>query len=345
MHRIVSAALALLAAGIFSALIPAAADATEIEAREFTCAVCATKFTGNALVKTDQEGGIDSDFCQWPKGTSAFPYEVQVCPSCFYAARNEAFAGELLDATKTALRAATDKWKEGHAEVAKAEDLAPGQRWELAAVCLAARKAPTLMVGNLWLRAAWATRQCAGAGLKIPGLGHPLSAFETLDEMEAALKEEKDAAKQTEELFKVAFGAHRAGDVKRRDATLRQIERLTLNEPQAARLAALKKAFEAEKAYQERAVACFREALARNETTPEERHVYLFLAADTTRRLGDDAGALKGYGEVKASGKIRRDIAGLCEFLSNYLTVEDAAPETPKETPRGPEGEPPPQAK
>jgi hypothetical protein len=321
MRRIASAA-ALLAAALLSVLVSASAGATEVQPGEFTCPVCATKFTGNVLVKTDKEGGIDSDFCEWPKGTPALPYEVQVCPTCFYAARNQAFEGALLDATQATLKAALGKWKEGHAEAAKVEDLAPGQRWELAAVCLAARKAPMLIVGNLYLRSAWATRQCAGASFKLGGLGHPLSAFETLDEMEVSVKEEKDAAKQAEGLFKLAFGAHRAGDVKRRDATVRQIERLTLDETQAAKLAALKKAFDVEKAYQERTVACFREALEKEETPPEERHVYLFLAADMTRRLGDDAAAVKGYREVKASGKIRRDISALCDFFINYLTAE-----------------------
>jgi hypothetical protein len=295
--------------------------ATEIAPKEFTCPVDETKFTGNALVSTDKLGGMDSDFCAWPKGTPALAYEVQVCPGCFYAARNEYFTQNIAEETRANLKTALDKWRKDHPGVTKVEELEPGRRWELAAVCAIVRQAPAPTVGNLWLRAAYATRQAAGADVRL-GFSDPMSSFEILDSLEEGLKKEKDPKKLSDGLIQLAFGCHRAGDVKRRDATVKKLEAMKLDEAQAARLAALRKAFDAEKLYQERTVACFREALSKELVKPEEAHIYLFIVADTTRRLGKEADAVKLYREVKAAGKIRRDVASLCDFLINWLAPE-----------------------
>jgi len=292
--------------------------ATTVSPKEFTCPLDGTKFTGRVLVSTDKLGGMDSDFCSWPKGTPGLPYEVQVCPKCFYASRNEFFNDALPEAVKKSLETVLKKWRQDHAEAKTADELSGGQRWELAAVSGIVKNDHPPLMGNLWLRAAWAARQAVMSDLHL-ALGDPMSSFEQLDAMEADLKEEKDPQKIIEETFRLVLGSQRAGDVKRRDAHLKKLEEMKLSQDETSRLAALKKAFAAEALYQERAIASFNVALEKGLANPEERHVYLYLVADMTRRLGKNAEAVTLYKKVIGSEQVRPDIRKMCEFLINWL--------------------------
>jgi len=295
--------------------------ATKVELREFTCPVDGTKFSGRALVETDKFGGVDSDFCAWPGGTSGMAYEVQVCPKCFYATRNDYFNQRLPGDIKKSLKTALAKWRADHPEVTKVEELTPGQRWELTALCGIVKHNHPPLMGNLWLRAAWAARHHACHTLRM-NFGDPMSTFEIVDGMEADLKAEKNENKAIVLTFRLVMACHRAGDPKRRDVFVKALEGKKLKEKDAARLAALKEAFAREALYQQRALDAFNKALDEDKIKPDERDVYLFIVADTTRRLGKDEEAVTRYKKVKEAGKIRADIRKMCDFMIHWLAPE-----------------------
>ena len=295
--------------------------ATKVEVREFTCPVDGTEFKARALLETDKLGGVDSDFCAWPGKTSGMAYEVQVCPKCFYGTRNAYFNERLSGGMKKNLKTSLEKWRADHPEVTKVEELTPGRRWELTAVCGIVKHNHSPLMGNLWLRAAWATRHHVCRTLRM-NLGDPMSTFEILDGMEADLKAEKNKKKATELTFRFVMVCHRAGDSKRRDVFVKNLEGKKLKEKDAARLAALKEAFAREGLYQQRALDAFNKALDEEKIKPAERYIYLFMVADTTRRLGRDEEAVTLYGKVKDAGKIRADVRKMCDFMINWLSPE-----------------------
>lgn len=302
-------------------LFPATVWATKVEKKEFICPLDGTKFSALALVSTDKLNGVDSDFCAWPKGSSGLPYEVQVCPKCFYATRNEYFNQDLPGDVKEKLQAALEKWREKHEEVESADGLTPGQRWELTAISGAVKHNHPPLMGYLWQRAAWAARHHMLRELKL-ALGDPMSSFEILDSMERDLKEEKKADRVVERTFRLVMASQRVGDVPRRETYLKTLEGTKLDEGQKARLVELKKSIEAESLYQHRLTVAYDEALEKELVKPEHAHIYLFIIADTTRRLGKNAEAVTLYRKVKESGKVRPDVERMCDFLINWLTPE-----------------------
>lgn len=201
--------------------------ATKVELREFTCPVDGTTFKARALVETDAFGGTDSDFCPWPKGSSGLPYRVQVCPKCFYGTRNDYFNQPLPVDIKEKLKTALEKWRTDHPEVKKVEDLTPGQRWELTAICGMVKHNHPPVMGELWQRAAWASRHHALRGTHL-GFGDPMSAFEMIDGMALDLKAEKNENKAIDQTFQIIQACHRAGDPKRRDGFVKSLEGKTL---------------------------------------------------------------------------------------------------------------------
>jgi hypothetical protein len=91
------------------------------------------------------------------------------------------------------------------------------------------------------------------------------------------------------------------------------------SQAQSSRLAALEKAFAAEALYQEHAIASFNEALEKGLCKPDESYVYLFIVADSTRRLGKNAEAVTLYKKVIGSEQVRPDIRKMCDFLISWL--------------------------
>ena len=100
------------------------------------------------------------------------------------------------------------------------------------------------------------------------------------------------------------------------------LEGKKLKPDQAARLESLRQAFAAEDVYLQRTITAWDEAVEKELIKPEQRHVLLYVIADTTRRLGKDEEAVKLYNKVKASGKIRPDIRKMCDFMINWLSPE-----------------------
>ncbi|HUW55208.1 MAG TPA: DUF2225 domain-containing protein [Planctomycetota bacterium] len=295
--------------------------ATKVEMREFTCPVDDTTFTARALVETDAFGGTDSDFCPWPKGSSGLPYGVQVCPKCFYGTRNDYFNQKLPGDIKEKLKTALEKWRTDHPKVTKVEDLTPGQRWELTAVCGMVKHNHPPVMGELWQRAAWATRHHALQGVHL-AFGDPMSAFEMIDGMALDLKAERNKTKALEQTFQLVMACHRAGDAKRRDEFIKVLEGKNPDAESTARLERLKQAFADEDVYLQRIIAAWNEALEKDLVKPEHQHVLLYVIADSTRRLGRTEEAVKLYNKVKESGKIRPDIQKMCDFMINWLSPE-----------------------
>ena len=314
-RRVLACVVVLLAAGA------SAAFATKTTTREFTCPVDGEKFTGRTLVSTNSFGGVDSDMCSWARGESPLPYGVQVCPTCFYARLSGDFDKALAPTSIVKLKKSLAKWREKHPRVKTVKDLASAQRWELAAICAVVRHNHSPIVGRLWLRAAWAKRHEGLATLNM-ALGDPMSSFEDLDGMVIDLKEQKDRKKLITGKFTLAMLAQRVGEVKRRDACIKQLEKEKLGEVQAARLAALKTAVAEEARYQTLAVDAFKKALADETAKGEDVYVLLYLAADTSRRLGKNAEAVKLYKQVLTAGKVRADVRRMSEFMINWLTPD-----------------------
>ena len=118
------------------------------------------------------------------------------------------------------------------------------------------------------------------------------------------------------------MGAHRAGDVARRDKCVAELGKEKLDEAAAARLEALKKSFAAEAAYQKLALDAYGKALAAEAGTPKDRVVYQFLVADINRRLGRKDEALKEFRKLLTMGEVRPDIKDLAGFMIDWLSGE-----------------------
>ena len=71
--------------------------------------------------------------------------------------------------------------------------------------------------------------------------------------MELDLKDEKNKTKQVDLTLELIAGRHRAGELKRRDETLKTLNGKTLTKKQSAQLEGLKTGFAAEALYQQRA--------------------------------------------------------------------------------------------
>ena len=295
--------------------------ATKVERREFTSPMDGTEFEGLALVSTDKFGGVDSDFCTWPKGSSGLPYEVQVCPNTFYAARNKMFNRRMAEATKEKMKSALDRWRKKHPEVRTVKDLTPGQRWELVAMCDMVRGNRPHVIGKWWIRAAWATRHAALKKLKTK-FGDPMSAFEMVEEMIGELAEEKNEAKLVEKTFQVIMGLQRSGDAKRRDKFVAKLAKKKLDDDQKKKLESLKKNFAAEAVYLQHAIDSFNKALEDETVKDEQRGQYTYRIADMTRRLGKKKEAIELYRKTLKAGKLRKDIRVMAEHIINWLTLE-----------------------
>jgi len=317
MRRLIACATVVATA----TLLALGARAAELAAKLFTCPLDGTKLEGKTVVSTNSNGGVDSDFCQWPTGGMSLTWEVQVCPKDFYSARTDTFESPLPDATKKDLQAALAKWRGDHPDVKSIDDVTPGRRWELTAICGIVKKHPVGVVGNYWLRAAWAARQWGLADCKYT-FADPMSAFEMLDEADRTVKAAKSETKKANELLQFAMGCQRVGDVLPRDVAVAQLEKMKLDEKQSARLASLKKEFVEEASCQEKAIAGFTEAVEKELAPAEERDVYLFLIADMTRRLGKSTESVALYKKVLAAGKIRKDIRELSTYFINRLGSE-----------------------
>ena len=293
--------------------------ATKTAPKDFTCPLDKEAFTGRVLVSTNTFGGVDSDFCPWARGESSLTCGVQVCPKCFYARKSEDFDKAVGTLSEPKLKAAVANWRKKHPKVKTVDDLTPAQRWELAAVCAVVRHNHAPIVGNLWLRAAWAERHRGLASLNM-ALGDPMSSFEELDGLVMDLDEIKDAKKRVDATFKTAMLAQRVGELKRRDAFFKQLDKMKLDRVQSDRLKALKAVVAAEARYQKLALTAFKRAIDEETVKAAETHVYLFLIADTTRRLGRNAEAVKLYQQAQKAGKVRPDIRRMCAFMVNWLT-------------------------
>jgi tetratricopeptide (TPR) repeat protein len=294
--------------------------ATMTEEQAFTCPLDGTAFTGRVLSSSNRGGGVDSDFCVWSIGESPLQYEVQVCPKCFYARRNEDFNKPLPMATKQRLVKALTHWRKTHPEVKDIDGVRPAQRWELAAVCVMVRHNQPEIVGDLWLRASWARRHTGLAGLNMR-IATPMDGFEQLDGLLYDLRKAKGEA-FVETLFRVVMLAQRVGQVKRRDAALGMLEKANLDAKQAEHLAQLRQAFADEAMYQERAIAAFSRAIEQEIANAERTAFYLYLIGDMNRRLGRNDEALKYYKQAASAPEVRDDVRDMCAFMVRWLTAE-----------------------
>ena len=144
---------------VFACHLPVGvAGATQTAERPFTCPVDDKAFTGTIVTKTNNQGGVDSDFCPYAAGGHALPHEIHTCPTCGFTASTGEFEQQLNAQLKKNLLETLAKWKTAN-NVTDWARLPVWQRYELAAICGYAKFAGQAHAGRLYMRAAWSARR------------------------------------------------------------------------------------------------------------------------------------------------------------------------------------------
>ncbi len=144
--RLALAALALLAA------------ADEKKPAPAICPVDGAKFTAFEVLRTNEWGGVDADFCPHAYKTAPLDFHVWVCPSCAFAGRKKDFEAKLGEAEKKALAAGLKPLvpiRKGAAQ----GDIPGWVKYDLLAQATRIRGLPPVEVGRAYLHASWSARQ------------------------------------------------------------------------------------------------------------------------------------------------------------------------------------------
>jgi HEAT repeat protein len=141
-------------------LLAVPALATTLSSEDATCPVCEKDFTAITIRSTNSFGGTDLDLCRHANGTEPRRYYVWTCPFCWFSAWGGEFEEGVGEETKKRILAElapSTEVPEGSSQDA----IPPWVKYELAATVAMWNGAKEDEVANLWLNAAWATRNDA----------------------------------------------------------------------------------------------------------------------------------------------------------------------------------------
>ena len=123
---------------------------TSLAQREFTCPVCALRFTSQTIVHTNSFGGKRTDFHERAAGTQPLPYYVHTCTRCGYTGSERAF-GEAADVSPLLKDHIWDEL----APRLTGEAMPGSEKYEFAGKVAIWQGAEPRRVADLLLRAAW----------------------------------------------------------------------------------------------------------------------------------------------------------------------------------------------
>ena len=295
------------------------------------CPVDRTKFKAELLVRSNDWGGIDRDFCRHAYRT--FPMEVKVwtCPGCRYSGTKADFTVDK-DNPVTIDSETADRIRKG---------LKPAQRlpkrftqrkvpawvkFDLMAQSVKLRGRPAHEVGNAYLYAAWILRQRGVTYLqyfeefeelyrryKLDIKPIPLRAAKILNradyELAKAVKIVKDLEAEKFSGVQILLARYLAAYLNRRHGE--NAEALTLIEAMKADLETnsivkdavtkMKESIKQERVFQRKALAEFEQALEKEQgLKPSDRGDLLYQLAELNRRLGNKKAAVDYYNKTIA---------------------------------------------
>lgn len=283
----VSGLLLLLGLLLLPTLSAGQGTPSNLEPKGLTDPLDGHKFQWSVLRSTNGMGGWDSDGCTYSSGEQPRSYSVATSPTTLYSARLDDWDRVIPPDRKEELLELLLRIGE---DVDDARRMPPYQRYEIAAVVSEYLGDGPLVVGELYLQAAWTVRDSIVGFL--PGVQGASDAWKKLEDMLPLLAEVKEPRGRTIACFDLARLCHRGGFIKERDAFLYFIDTF-----EDAGLGAQEKRSEFFRRVTEesRLLAKAREAflvgLAEGLGTPEERAYYRYLVGEISRRLGDFADA------------------------------------------------------
>lgn len=338
----------LLVALLLSALASAApAGATTYDVVRVACPVCGATTEVHLLASYNSFNGRDTDMLIHSRGHSPVDLAPVTCTTCLYSGAGRAFARAVGPAVKTAILGAESlRLPEGESRQGY---LPPSTRWDLVAQCRELSGDPPEDVGHAYQSAAWAVR--LHAGFLPDSYGDGIGST-----CERMLKDSPPAATTSEnpmltDLRVAAWLLDRASGgtaAECRAAALRAIGILRLRgenqvlldrlpallvalgePPDSAYAAKLTGSIELERRYQRRSLTHTEAALAASSAPGKEqsRAVFLYLAAELARRLGER----ERYLALRAEGMKGPDAGMLAPWFAAVDDVEALfAPDTRK---------------
>jgi len=326
----------------------AAAFAQRGEPLEVICPVDGYHFRIPVGERGDRNGGKDSDECPHDRRGQTLPHMLMVCPRCNYAASSREFLKSLTDEER--LRVLHALASSEYRGVANSLTEIPGwERFRLAAMCAEVLKKEQEQLEYLEF-AAWSARveACRPASVayssparKITPLGQRISEWEVtrpIADVIREIKEEMKGAKKPREkhrlMLHLAMMYERAGFAAERDKVLGQLEKSAESGSLLTRrVSRFRNLVAVETDFQKQVVALAQERLAKLEAR-WERATTNYLIADTLRRLGKDAEAVKHY---RAARKLLTRPSETRIYVDHFLSM--LAPGEPLPTPEPEEEE------
>lgn len=313
-------------------ILQVAASARLARAGEVTCQVDGCHFRLPEGQPGDRAGGTDSDLCPHDCRGRTLPYILVVCPRCNFAALHVDFASELTDEQRRLLlRAlATSRYRGVTDSVAEI----PGwERFRLAAKCAALLGREKEEV-NCLRCAAWSARieACRAATVAyssrermIAPVGRQVSAWQAtrgvadvIGEIEEKIAEAKKPAEKARLTLHLAMMCQRGGFAARRDKVIARLKRsVGSDRVLAARVRRFTELVAVETECQKELVTLLARRLEK-ETSRPARTTLTYLLADTLRRLGRDAEAVRKY---RGARRLMSEPGELRLYTDHFLSM------------------------
>lgn len=281
-----------------------------------TCPLDGHKFTATRILRTNDWGGVDKDFCRHAYKTRPINYYVWVCPKCFFAGKKKDFDEELSDETKEKLRGKL-KPLEPIRKGRKQEAIPGYVKYDLLAQVKTLSAAPPLEIGKAWLSAGWTLRDEGAIFLedfdewervwssyrldRLPlQLGKRNRAdydFEIARKVEKKLEERRyKTLDRMLRLYLVAYLYRKHGEL---IPALAPIAKLDASRGENSviddAVAKMKKTIEREQGFLRRALPHFEKALESGRLAPTTKGEIAYVQGEIHRRLGDNVKARAAY--------------------------------------------------
>lgn len=274
------------------------------------------------MVAVNSMGGFDSDGCSYSSGIQPRTLAVATSPTTLYSARVEEWGQGVTEANQRDLLRLLVTLG---AEVDSVSQLAPHERYELAAAVAKASGRDHFSVGDLYLHGAWTVRDTVVGFLPaVQGAG---DAWEKLADLLTRSRELTEARGKTIALFDMARLAHRGGFLHERDGLLSQLDQIEdagLGAP--AKRTEFRRRVAVEDQLLRKARAIYLEGVAEGDRGPEDRAYYRFVAADLARRVGDLEVADRELSALALDKGLPKEVNGLIADVRAVLKVQARQP-------------------
>lgn len=289
------------------------------------CPLDGFSFTWPAVKRLPSNVPYDSDFCRYAFGTFGPAEDVITCPHCNYTDIRMRFSTTTLDdRTKDKLRVALAA--SGYRGVQDSFLMIPAwERCRLGEMCAKARGLKASETVDFALLAVYSVRvqSTRSATLSLP-FGDPLRNATYFASAERGMLETNDPGKRARLKLQLAMLAQRMGLPTERERWL------TAASEDPGATTALKVGIESfrkmtalEASLQRQLLSMLDQALAEKDIVPDKHAFYLYLKADTHRRLGDLKQAAMEFSELHESAAVPPQMR---DFVGYFVTLLEEKP-------------------